>query len=99
MKLVYIAGPFGAPTPAGIAENVRRACALGLLACDLGYAPQVVHAGIHRGAYGSDADEKTRRRGMEIDFAWIDATAKLDGELWVLLKTVTSPESSLRGNP
>ncbi len=90
MKLVYVCGPYGAPTPEEIEENVRRACALSLLAAELGYAPQVVHAGIHRNAYGSDADAATRRRGLEIDFAWIDATCRCGGELWVLLKTVSS---------
>jgi len=96
LKLVYICAPYGAPTHEGMTENTRRACMLNLLAADLGYAPQVVHAGIHMGAYGSDADAATRRRGLEIDFAWIDAVAQLNGELWVLLTAALTLSSGSR---
>ena len=84
--LVYIVAPYGAPTYEERTRNVERACQLNLMACDAGYAPMLVHAALHGGAYGSDDDPAIRARGLEIDLAWVEAVWKLGGELWVLLR-------------
>ena len=44
MKVVYIAGPFRAPTAWGIAENIRQAERLGLEVAKLGLMPLIPHA-------------------------------------------------------
>lgn len=44
MKLIYIAGPFRAPTAWGIAENVRAAERVGLDVARLGAFPIIPHA-------------------------------------------------------
>jgi hypothetical protein len=47
IPLIYIAGPFTAPTPWGIAENVREAERWGLLVAEHGGMPVIPHANTH----------------------------------------------------
>lgn len=44
MKLVYVAGPFSAPTRAGVDENIRKAERYGLAVAARGAMPVVPHA-------------------------------------------------------
>jgi hypothetical protein len=43
MKLIYVAGPFSAPTRQGVEENIRRAELLGVEVAKLGACPVVPH--------------------------------------------------------
>lgn len=47
IPLIYIAGPFRAPTAWGIAENVREAERWGLLVAQAGAYPVIPHANTH----------------------------------------------------
>lgn len=42
--LVYVAGPFSAPTRAGVEANIARAVAVGLEVAKLGFMPVIPHA-------------------------------------------------------
>ncbi len=44
MRVVYIAGPFRAPTSWGVAQNVRAAEVVGLLVANAGAMPLIPHA-------------------------------------------------------
>lgn len=44
MPLVYVAGPYRAPSVAGVELNIQAARAVGLLACRKGWAPIIPHA-------------------------------------------------------
>lgn len=44
MKLVYVAGPFRAPTPEGVFGNILRAEAVGYEVAKLGASPVIPHA-------------------------------------------------------
>lgn len=83
--LVYIAAPYGAPTPEGRAENTRRAVALAALAAAWGRAPICVHPLIEAGVFGDDDNPADRARGLAC-MAQVEAVAKADGEMWVLLR-------------
>lgn len=79
---VYIAAPFRG----SVEENVRRAYFLSLLAVREGFAPIVVHPGIHQGAYGDDTSPEARQRGREVSLSLLHLVACHPyGELWVLL--------------
>lgn len=54
MVMIYIAGPYRAPTELEVERNVRRAVALGQYAARRGYTPIVPHAMGRMGVYGPD---------------------------------------------
>lgn len=87
--LVYVAGPYAAPTPEGIEQNVRRAVAVGAYATRLGYAPIVPHAAGFAGVYGDPHEGdgptgETRRRSIEIGCAHARFVSAQGGELWII---------------
>lgn len=43
MKRCYVAGPYRAPTPRGIVENIRAAESVGIRAMELGWAVFIPH--------------------------------------------------------
>lgn len=54
MKAVYVAGPYRAPTPEGIAENVARVKKIARLLADQGVLPIVPHLAM---SFCSDSPE------------------------------------------
>lgn len=65
MKVIYIAGPFRAPTPWLVEQNVRRVEEWGLKVAELGAMPLMPHA-------------NTRFfNGLLTDQFWIDGTLEL----------------------
>lgn len=65
MKVVYIAGPFRAETPWGIAENIRRAERWGKVVAELGAMPLIPHA------------NTAHFHGLCTDQFWLDGTMEL----------------------
>jgi hypothetical protein len=65
VKVVYIAGPFRAPTAWGIAENVRAAERYGLEVARLGAMPLIPHA------------NTAHFHGEGDDQVWIEGTLEL----------------------
>lgn len=65
MRVVYIAGPFRGKTTWDVAQNVRRAEALGLEVARLGAMPLIPHANTHL------------FDGQQTDQFWIDGTLEL----------------------
>lgn len=65
MIVVYVAGPFRAPTAWEVEQNVRRAEELGLDVAKLGCTPLIPHT-LYRYFHGQLTEE-----------FWIDATAEL----------------------
>lgn len=65
MKVVYIAGPFRAPTAWGIAENVRAAERAGIEVARLGAMPLIPHA------------NTANFHGELSDQFWLDGTLEL----------------------
>jgi hypothetical protein len=65
VKVVYIAGPFRAPTAWGIAENVRAAERFGLEVARLGAMPLIPHA------------NTAHFHGEGDDQVWIEGTLEL----------------------
>jgi hypothetical protein len=65
MKVVYVAGPFSAPTAWGIAENVRAAERYGLAVARLGAMPLIPHA------------NTAHFHGEGDDHVWIEGTLEL----------------------
>jgi hypothetical protein len=62
---VYIAAPYGDPTPEGRARNAARARWLATVAHRMGLAPVYVHDAIEVGVFGDDADPEARAMGLE----------------------------------
>jgi hypothetical protein len=71
MRRVIVESPFAAPTPAGIARNVRyvRACLRHSLLA--GEAPFASHALYTLPGVLRDEVPEDRKRGMEAGWAWI----------------------------
>lgn len=65
MKVVYVAGPFRAPTQWGIAENIRAAERVGLEIALAGAMPLIPHA------------NTAHFHGIGSDQVWIDGTLEL----------------------
>jgi len=65
MKVVYIAGPFRAPTAWGIAENIRVAERIGYQVASVGCMPLIPHANTAH-FHGEFADQ-----------FWLDGTLEL----------------------
>lgn len=65
MKVIYIAGPFRAPTAWGIAENIRAAERVGLAVARAGGMPLIPHA------------NTAHFHGEGDDQVWIDGTLEL----------------------
>lgn len=65
MKVVYIAGPFRAPTQWGIAENVRAAERWGKVVGEMGAMPLIPHA------------NTAHFHGLMTDEFWIEGTQEL----------------------
>ena len=84
--LVYIAGPYAAPTPEERAENVRRIGVLSRLALGLGLTPVTVHAAIDAGHFGQDSNPVDRKRGLDAACTLAQWVAKSGGDLWVLTR-------------
>jgi uncharacterized protein DUF4406 len=64
IKLIYVAGPFSAPTRAGVEENIARAAEAGVEVAKLGACPWVPHANTAHPAYET----------VQPYQFWIDAT-------------------------
>lgn len=80
---VYIAAPYGAPDPMGIAWNVTRAGLLARLAALDGLAPILVHPAIPM-IYGDESPE-TRAAGLARNVALVELVARTTlGRLWIL---------------
>lgn len=85
-RIVFVAGPYAAPTVDEIARNVRRAAALGRLAVERGLAPIVPHLLGHAGVYGSPLDDgaaglvRARALGCSLDLI----RRVQPDELWVI---------------
>lgn len=75
MKIVYIAGPFRAPTAWQIAENIRAAERIGLLVARAGAMPLIPHA------------NTAHFQGQRDDQFWLDGTMELlrvtDGAVFI----------------
>lgn len=85
-RVVYIAGPYAAETPEGIAENIRRAVALGRYAASCGLAPVVPHVIGAAGVYG-DPGEGTgdsRQVALRCALETVRCIAAQGGDLWVI---------------
>lgn len=82
---MYIAAPYAAPTPEGIAENVRRACLLARYAVSQGLAPVVLHPAIAAGAYGDEASPEERERGLQCAVEIARTVAAAGGRLWLIM--------------
>lgn len=65
MKVVYIAGPFRAPTQWGIAENVRAAERWGKVVGEMGAMPMIPHA------------NTAHFHGLMTEEFWIEGTKEL----------------------
>lgn len=84
--LVYIAGPYAAPTPEERVENVRRIGVLSRLALGLGLAPVAVHVAVEAGHFGQDSNPMDRKRGLDAACSIAVAVAQSGGDLWVLAR-------------
>jgi hypothetical protein len=77
IPLIYVAGPFSAPTREGVEDNIRKATEYGLLVARCGGMPVVPHANTAHPDYET-------AQGYEF---WIKGTAKLmarcDGVLMI----------------
>ena len=58
MVRVYVAGPYWAETPEGIAANVHKAAAEGAELLRLGYVPFVPHSMFHKWSAAPDLSEE-----------------------------------------
>jgi hypothetical protein len=79
MKYVYVAGPYTAPTPEGVVENVERAVAHATHLLRAGLYPYVPHLSHYWEAQHPHHYEVW----MTLDFGWVarcDALLRLDGE-------------------
>jgi len=61
---VYIAAPYGDPSPEGRARNAARARWLATVAHRMGLAPMYVHDAIELGVFGDDTDPDARAAGL-----------------------------------
>jgi hypothetical protein len=82
--LVYIAGPYAAPTPKERTENVRRIGELSRFALTLGYVPVSVHAAVEAGHYGDDSDPAARARGIDAACGIATMVAKAGGHFFAI---------------
>lgn len=89
-RLVYIAGPFSAPSPDETAQNVERARLLGILAAKLRLAPIVPHLHGAAGLYGTEHDDgqgsATRTKALACSTATAWMVGNCCGHLWVILR-------------
>jgi hypothetical protein len=67
VKLIYVAGPFSAPTRDGVEQNIARAVARGLQVAQLGALPVIPH---------SNTSDPEFEDIQPYQF-WIEATAEL----------------------
>lgn len=70
MKRIYIAGPYTAPTRAGIEANIERARDAGIMFARAGFAPLIPHCNTAGWEHLTDMDYDTF---LEIDLAWLGA--------------------------
>lgn len=82
--VVYIAGPYAAPTEEERRENVRRIGELSRFALSLGFAPVSVHAAIEAGHLGDDSDPEARARGLNAACEIVSAVARADGHFFAI---------------
>lgn len=80
--IVYIAGPYTAPTRDGIARNIRRAVALGRYAAHLGHTPLVPHAQGWMGVYGAGDESEAGVRELALRCSR-ELAARAE-EMWVI---------------
>lgn len=73
MKVIYIAGPYTAPTNWQIQENINRAMAAGKLVAEMGAMPLIPHSntplifhGINNGQFWYDGTMELLRRSDAI---------------------------------
>lgn len=75
MLVIYVAGPFRAPTQWGIAENIRHAERYGLMVAENGAMPLIPHA------------NTAHFHGLNSDQFWLDGTIELlkrcDGAVFI----------------
>lgn len=85
--IVYIAGPYMAPSAPEIRANVARAVALGHAAVKLGLVPIIPHAHGYLGVFGDphEADGlRTRERALRVAVHTVKAVRRVDGALWII---------------
>ena len=81
---LYVAAPFGDPSPTIRAWHTARAALLCRLATLSGFAPICPHPTIAAGGYGDDSDPAQRAAGMEATLALALLVARARGTLWAL---------------
>ena len=95
---LYVAAPFGDPSPTIRAWHTARAALLCRLATLSGFAPICPHPTIAAGGYGDDSDPAQRAAGME---ATLDVCRVMMGTpgavLWALLGDDQSMSTGTRG--
>ena len=97
VPLVYVAAPYGDPSPTIRAWHVARARLLARLALATGYAPIVVHGEISACTYGDDSDPEQRARGMAASAAICRGVLSTPGAvLWALLRDDQSMSDGTR---
>lgn len=86
MTPVYVAGPYAAPTPDLILQNVVRASIVGWLAVDRGLAPVVPHLLGWGGLYGdpNEGDSRTRELALRCSRTLAYSVGVRCGEIWVI---------------
>jgi len=78
-ETVYIAGPFRADAPEGVALNIARAESLAVLAAREGLAPVVIHS-MGVAVFGPDEDPETHERAIQTG----EALAAQCDHIWII---------------
>jgi hypothetical protein len=92
MRTVYICAPYAAASHDGRERNTRRAESLARLAILAGYAPICMHSGIHRGAYGDDANLEDREAGLAVCERIVESC----DEMWALFPDDWEPSEGMK---
>jgi len=84
--ILYVAAPYGDPSPTIRAWHTARAALLGKLAFACGYNPIVPHLQIAAGVYGDDSDPEQRAAGMAATLDVCRAVVAGGGAVWALTR-------------
>lgn len=82
MKLVYVAGPYRAPTAWGIEQNIQRARVMGALVAAAGCYPVIPHS------------NTSHMDGLAPDELWLEGTLELMRRCDAVVFTFDWPDSS-----
>lgn len=90
VPLVYLAGPYAAPTEEGVLDNIHRIRALAQLAVTLGMSPVAQHFTGGIGVFGSSIDDGSpsvsRHNALLAGQAVAHAIGRTGGLLWVVTR-------------